>query len=209
MSKQSETRVRILDRGLKLLSVQGVSGISFGQLAEHAGMSKSGLFAHFKSKEEVQVELLDRAAVLSHAHVVAPAVEAAEGRPRLEALVANWMGWTARAGLPGGCPVAAAIFELDDAEGPVRDHALALEREWRRILGAHVEQAIACGHFRRDLDTAQFVWELCGIYLSHHASLRFVRDPKADRRAEVAVQALMTRGAQIGSPTKTNRRERK
>src|SRR6185503_10498858 len=136
-------------------------------------MSKSGLFAHFDSKENVQIELLDRAVEVSRANVVMPAMRIAAGRARLEALVTNWFGWTERVGLPGGCPVAAAMFELDDAKGAVRDHVLALEREWRSLLGQCMREAIALGQFRRDLDVEQFVFELCGIYLSHHASYRF------------------------------------
>ena len=126
-------------------------------------------------------------------HVVAPAMRAAEGLPRLRALVRNWLGWTARAGLAGGCPIAAGIFELDDTEGPVREQLLQMEKSWRALLAQHVAQAVDLGHLRRDLDIEQFVWELCGIYLSHHAFLRFVRDPRADKRARIAFDALLER----------------
>ena len=89
-----------------------------------------------------------------------------EGLPRLEALVRNWFGWATRAGLPGGCPAAAAMFELDDVEGPVRDKVVAMEAEWRGLLEGLTRQAVELGHLRADLDVEQFVWELCGIYLS-------------------------------------------
>jgi AcrR family transcriptional regulator len=189
----NETRERILQEGLDLLSQSGLAGVTLGVLAEQVGMSKSGLFAHFRSKDEVQIGWLQQMAQVSMAHVVQPAMRAAEGLPRLEALVHNWLGWTTRAGLRGGCPVAAAMFELDDAEGAVRNQVLAMEKEWRGLLKQLVEQAIDHGHLRRDLDIDQFVWELCGIYLSHHASRRFIRDRKADGRADTAFQALLQR----------------
>ena len=167
--------------------------MTLGLLAEDAGVSKSGLFAHFGSKEELQIGLFDRGAQVAREHVVVPAMQAAEGLPRLEALVNRWFGWTSRAGLSGGCPVAAGLFELDDADGPVRQHVLALESQWRKLLTQLVHGAIGCGHLRADLDVEQFIWELCGIYLSHHASFRFLRDPQADRRARTALEGLLER----------------
>ncbi len=189
----SPTRSRILEHGTNLLSTSGLSGITIGTLAEQTGMSKSGLFAHFGSKEEVQLELLQNTAQIAGQHVIAPAMRAAEGLPRLKALVKNWLGWTSRAGLSGGCPVAAGIFELDDTEGPVRERLFQMEQSWRGLLAQQVLRAIELKHLRTDLDVEQFVWELCGIYLSHHASVRFVRDKHADTRAQVAFDALLAR----------------
>jgi hypothetical protein len=91
--------------------------------------------------------------------------------------------------------VAAGLFELDDAEGPVRDKILALESHWRGVLTGLVRDAVTQGHFRRDLDVEQFVWELCGIYLSHHTAQRFFRAADADRRAQTAFRALVDRAA--------------
>jgi AcrR family transcriptional regulator len=156
-------------------------------------MSKSGLFAHFRSKEEVQVELLDHVREFAARHTIEPAMAAPEGLPRLRALFTNWLGWAPRAGLPGGCPVAAAIFEVDDLEGAVREQVVAMEREWREFLTAHVLRAVELGHLRSDLDAAQLVWEMTGVYLAHHASSRFLRDPRADDRARVAFEALVAR----------------
>jgi AcrR family transcriptional regulator len=163
-------------------------------------MSKSGLFAHFGSKEGLQICLLEHAAHVAGEYVVGPAMAAPEGLPRLKALVQKWLGWTQRAGLEGGCPVAAGLFELDDSEGPVRDRLLQMEEAWRNLLGRQVERAMELGHLRQDLDVEQLVWELCGIYLSHHASLRFVRDRKANARAAKALDALFERAL----PAKTN-----
>ncbi|MGH8677513.1 MAG: TetR/AcrR family transcriptional regulator, partial [Burkholderiales bacterium] len=152
------------------MSRSGLAGVTLGVLADQVGMSKSGLFAHFRSKEDVQLELLTHVAEFAQAHVVEPSMTAGEGLPRLRALVRNWLGWAQRAGLPGGCPVAAGLFEFDDAEGPVRNKILELESEWRRLLTEVVQRAVKLGHLRQELDVDQFVWELCGIYLSHHAA---------------------------------------
>lgn len=192
-NKAQPTHDRILWQGLDLMSHFGLSGVTLGRLAERTAMSKSGLFAHFRSKEEVQISLLEQTGKVAGPIVMAPAMREPEGLPRLRAVVKNWFGWTSRAGLSGGCPVAAGMFELDDQEGPVRERLLEMERRWRDVLGGLVRQAMGRGELRADLDVDQFVWELCGIYLSHHASLRFVRDPHADERAERAFAALLER----------------
>jgi len=204
----ASTRERILGQGLALMSRAGLSGVTLGVLADQVGMSKSGLFAHFRSKEEVQIGLLGHMARFADAHVIAPAMKAPDGLPRLKALVKNWFGWAERAGLPGGCPVAAGLFEFDDLEGPVRDKILELETHWRGLLSAMVNHSRKLGHLRRDLDPDQFVWELCGIYLSHHAAHRFLRSADADRRAQTAFRALLERArpAPAENRSKTRRR---
>src|ERR1700726_5222971 len=151
------------------MSQAGLSGVTLGVLADQVGMSKSGLFAHFRSKEDVQVELLTHMAEFVMEHVVRPSMTVSEGLPRLRALVRNWFGWAQRAGLPGGCPVAAGLFEFDDIEGLVRNKIQEMESEWRDLLTKMVKQAVSLGHLRRGLDVDQFVWELSGIYLGHHA----------------------------------------
>jgi AcrR family transcriptional regulator len=197
--KSHATRIILLHHGLRALSVDGLSGVTLGRLAEAANLSKSGLFAHFRSKEQLEVALLDEAARLARAQVVEPAMVAPDGLPRLRALVERWLGWAPRAGLPGGCPVAAALFELDDSEGRVREHVAMLEREWRELLRSLVASAVALGDLHPETDVEQLVWELCGIYLSHHASARFLRDPAADARAWHAFDALLRRTAMPGT----------
>jgi AcrR family transcriptional regulator len=197
MGNAVSTRERILDQGLALMSQSGLEGVTLGVLADQVGMSKSGLFAHFRSKEEVQIRLLEHTAEVGVAHIIAPSMKEPEGLPRLKALVRNWLGWAARAGLPGGCPVAAGMFEFDDVEGPIRNKILEMEAEWRGLLTKTVTESIALGHLRSDLDVAQFVWELCGIYLSHHAAQRFLKSPDADRRARTAFEALLKRAAPV------------
>src|SRR5271169_4790732 len=149
------TRERILRQGLALMSQSGLGGVTLGVLAEQVGMSKSGLFAHFRSKEDVQIELLSHMAEFAQARVIAPSMTADEGLPRLRTLVRNWFGWAQRAGLPGGCPVAAGLFEFDDVEGRVRNKILELEGEFRRLLTQFVQRAADLGHLRRDLDVDQ------------------------------------------------------
>ena len=191
--KQSDRGEKLLKYGLGLMSQEGLGGVTLGRLAQHAGMSKSGVFAHFSSKVEVQIALLDYTAQFSAACVIEPTFVEPPGLGRLQALVSNWFGWAGRAGLPGGCPVAAAMFELDDVEGPVRDRVLQLEAEWRGLLAQVTREAMASGELRTDLDAEQFVFELCGIYLVHHVSSRFVRDPSSDARAQTAFDALLAR----------------
>jgi AcrR family transcriptional regulator len=209
IGKRRATRDRLLTLGLDAISIGGLSGVTLGSLASAAGMSKSGLFAHFDSKEQLQLDLLDAMAQVAATHVVKPALAAPKGLPRLRALVENWLGWSTRAGLRGGCPIAAALFELDDLDGEVRARVVAMESQWRAQLLAVVDEAVACGELNSDFDRQQLVWELCGIYLSHHASSRLVRDAKAGKRARVAFEALLKRaGATLPiklSKTKNNR----
>lgn len=193
----SKRRAEILSEGLEFLTTAGFSGVTLGLLAERAGMSKSGLFAHFRSKEELQLGLLTQASAVVGEIVLAPAMQKPEGLPRLVTLVQQWLGWTVKAGLSGGCPVAAGLFELDDQPGPVRERLAEMEEEWRALLAALTARAVELGHLRAGLDVQQFVWELCGIYLSHHASVRFIRDALADTKAERAFAALIERSGGV------------
>jgi AcrR family transcriptional regulator len=192
VTKSDATHQRILWRGLEIVSERGLGGVSLGGLADRSGMSKSGLFAHFRSKEELQVELLRAAEAALRREVVDPVLDVPEGLPKLRALVGRWLGWAARSGLPGGCPLYAAAFELDDAgEGPVREFLMGSKGEWSRMLEGLARKAVELGHLREDLDAAHFVWQLDGIYLSHHVSQRLMRDTEADARAFAAFEELV------------------
>jgi AcrR family transcriptional regulator len=210
---EPSSRERILLAGVALMSQAGLSGLTLGGLADKVKMSKSGLFAHFRSKEVVQIELLSYMSEFVAERVLRPSLGATEGLPRLQTLVRNWMGWAQRAGLPGGCPVAAGIFEFDDVEGAVRNKILEVESSFRTILIGLVRRALELGHLRRDLDLEQFVWELCGIYLAHHVAHRFLRSADADSRAETAFEALLTRAlpprGKGASPIEQRRAKRK
>jgi len=193
------TRDRILDAGLDLLSASGFAGVTIGILAGQVGMSKSGLFAHFKSKEDIDIALLEQMVEVAHKNVVVPAMRAQQGLSRLTALVDNWFGWSTKAGLLGGCPAAAGMFELDDVEGPVREKLLELEKQWNEMLKQFIAESIATGDLRQDLDIDQFIWELMGFYLNHHASRRFMRNRDANMRARKAFQGLIDRSRAMGS----------
>jgi AcrR family transcriptional regulator len=198
MSTKGEiTRSRLLAIGVNTISVEGLTGLTLGGLAAEAGVSKSGLFAHFTSKEDLQLGILDEAVRLAGAQVVAPAMHVEPGLPRLRAVVENWLGWSTRCGLRGGCPMAAALFELDDLSGAIREAVVARESAWRGFLTGLVREAVKRGHLPNTVDVDQFVWELFGIYLSHHTSSRFLRDPKARDRAIRAFAALVRR---VGEP---------
>jgi AcrR family transcriptional regulator len=191
--KTDTTHQRIVDRGLEMVSKHGLAGVSLGDLAERAELSKSGLFAHFRSKEDLQLELLRAAEDALRCEVIVPAMTAAAGLPRLRTIMARMLGWATRAGLPGGCPLYSAAFELDDAEeGPVRDFLAVSHRDWCALLTSAVREAVELGHLRDDLDPAQFAWQINGIYLAHHVSQRLTRDPEADARAHAAFEALIT-----------------
>jgi AcrR family transcriptional regulator len=206
MGNAISTHQRILEQGMALISEAGLEGVTLGVLAAQVGISKSGLFAHFRSKQEVQIELLQHTAQFANARVVVPAMRAEKGLPRLNALVANWFGWAQRAGLPGGCPVAAGLFEFDDVAGAVRDQILEMESAWRRLLTQLVREAVECGHLAAELEVEQFVWELCGIYLGHHAAHRFLRSADADRRARIAFEALLQRAMPATDQKKRGRK---
>src|SRR5262249_23206220 len=179
-----QTRKRIVAEGVGLLSKSGLAGVTLGVLAAQTGLSKSGLFAHFKSKEEVQLQLLDETTRIAQVIVLEPAMNAAPGLTRLRVLFEHWLGWSEKAGLGGGGAVAGGFFELDDApeSDPVRQRLAAMELEFRPLLIAITADAIARGELRPDLDSAQFVWEIGGIYLHHHVSYRFIHDPLATTR---------------------------
>jgi AcrR family transcriptional regulator len=193
------TRDRILAVGLNLLSTSGFAGVTIGILAGQVGMSKSGLFAHFKSKEDIDIALLEQMVEVAHKNVVVPAMRAQQGLSRLTALIDNWFGWSTKAGLLGGCPAAAGMFELDDLEGPVREKLLELEKQWNETLKQFIAESIATGDLRKDLDIDQFIWELMGFYLNHHASRRFMRNRDANMRAKKAFQGLIDRSRFMGS----------
>ena len=195
----NNTRQRILAGGLDLLSQSGFAGITLSVLAEKSGMSKSGLFAHFGSKEEVQLSLLEKMTEVGASTFLVPAMQHPQGLPRLKAVFTGWLGWTERAGLHGGCPVAAGMFEFDDADlnHPVRKRLEAMEQAWRSLLAQLTLEAIDAGDLSPSLDVDQFVWEVCGIYLNHHVSHRFIRDPMALQRASTAFSSLLNRSSNV------------
>lgn len=191
MSKGEETRTRIVDRALSLASTVGIEGLTLGTLAESLQLSKSGLFAHFKSREALQIAVLENAAEHFRTVVVVPALRARRGEPRVRALFNHWLEWGAQKDMPGGCVFVAAAAELDDRPGPVRDVLVRTQRDWIDLLSQTARGAVEEGHFRADLDTEQFAFELYGIALGCHHQSRLFRDPRALTRTRKAFERLI------------------
>ncbi|HEV3051234.1 MAG TPA: TetR/AcrR family transcriptional regulator, partial [Longimicrobium sp.] len=133
-------------------SVEGLEGISLGRLAAELGMSKSGLFAHFASKEALQLDVLQAAADRFMEVVVRPAMAEPRGEPRVRSLFEHWLVWERHESLPGGCIFMHAAAELDDRPGPTRDALVQWQRQWLDALAKAARLAVEAGHFRADLD---------------------------------------------------------
>ncbi len=191
MGKGEETRGAILERAIQLASEVGLEGLTIGRLAGALDLSKSGLFAHFASKEGLQIATLERAAERFGEVVLRPAFKAPRGEPRLRALVERWLRWPIEVPQPGGCIFVQAAVELDDRPGPARERLVALQREWVGTLAAAVRGAVAQGHLRRDVDAEQVAFELYGIMLSTHHASRLLGDPRASTRARRALERLL------------------
>lgn len=191
MGKGEETRQVILDEALSLSSQIGIGSLSIGALADKAGMSKSGLFAHFGSKEEMQIAVIRESQQRFIDTVVRPALKEPRGIARLRAFLVNWMDWTRRARLPGGCPLNAAANEFDDQPGAVRDAVAAGLADGRRMLANSVRMAVEAGELRLDTDIDQFVFEFTGIVLVAMQNMRLFREKDASRRALDAFERLV------------------
>ncbi len=191
MSKGEVTRQAILDRATAVASAAGLEGLTIGKLAEELELSKSGLFAHFGSKECLQVAVLENAAARFVEIVVRPALKAPRGEPRLRALFAHWSLWPKKSRLPGGCVFVAAAVELDDRPGPARDCLVKQQRDFLGLLATTAKSAIAEGQFRKDLDVEQFAHDFYAIMLGYHHAFRLLRDPRADKRAARAFESLV------------------
>jgi AcrR family transcriptional regulator len=192
MSKGSTTRTRIVETALRAASVDGLEGITLGKIAADIGMSKSGLFAHFDSKEALQIGVLAAAADKFTEVVVFPALAAPRGEPRLRALFERWLEWEQNESLPGGCVFMHAAAELDDRPGPARDALVDQQRKWLETLAKAVRLTVEVGHFRGDVDPDLFAFQLFGIVLSYYHSARLFRDPSAKPHAVSAFDALVT-----------------
>ena len=189
MSKGLQTRERILDTAFKLAARDGLDGLSLSTLATALGLSRSGLFAHFKSKEDLQIETLRVASERFVEKVMAPAFKKPRGLPRLNALFDNWREWVTT--LPGGCIFVAASAELDDRYGPVRAFVIEQQHELLNALARTARICIEEGHFRRDLDVDQFAFDVLAIYLAFHEFQRLLEDPRAEQRAKNAYRRLL------------------
>jgi AcrR family transcriptional regulator len=191
MGKGELTRQAIVDRGVSLATRVGLGGLTIGRLADDLELSKSGLFAHFRSKEALQVQVLEAASARFVDSVIKPALAERRGEPRLRALFQRWLQWTSSNSMPGGCLFVAAAIELDDQPGAPRDRLVALQKDWLEVLAGAVRIAIEEGHFRPDVDPQQFAHDLYGVALAYHHASRLLRDPRAQERADKAFETLV------------------
>jgi AcrR family transcriptional regulator len=191
VSKGEQTRDAILDKALGLASRVGLGGLTIGTLSEELGLSKSGLFAHFGSKEALMLRTLEYAAERFAEVVIGPAVAAPRGEARIRSLFDAFRRWPVLVPQPGGCIFVAAGMEFDDRPGPIRDRLRALRQEWHDFVAGAARRAMDAGDFRLDLDPDQFAFELDGIQLAWHQASRLRGDPKAEERARTAFEALV------------------
>jgi AcrR family transcriptional regulator len=178
IAKGEATREFILDSAVTLAREVGLSGLSIGMLAERTGMSKSGLFAHFGAKGELQLAVLKAAQQRFDDAVARPAFLAPRGLPRLRGLFEGWLHWSADQPGPGGCVILAAASEFDDRPGPIRDFLCAQQEGWLTGLRRTIGFAMEAGELPQDTDTRQFAFEIFGLILSTHHHSRLLRDAR-------------------------------
>jgi AcrR family transcriptional regulator len=190
-TKGEETRAQILAAAVEQASARGFESLTIGSLAERTGLSKSGLFAHFGSKLDLQVAALDEAARQFTEQVFLPALKAPRGLKRLRALFENWITWPQRARLPGGCPIDAATREYNHQPGAMRDAVIERQSLLDRELSKTVKLAIESGELAADTDPAEVAFGMLGIILVFYRSELSLGTEEAGRRARTAFERLL------------------
>jgi len=188
--KGQQTRAAILDAALTLASHMGLEGLSIGALAEVTGMSKSGVFAHFGSREELQISVIREYHARFEEEVFFPAIREPRGLPRLFALFERWVRRVS-VEIDSGCIYISGAVEFDDRPGPVRDALAEMVRAWHAALERAIRAAIDAGHLRPDTDSAQMLFEIHGLILALHHDARFLRQPDTLLRAHKAFARLV------------------
>ena len=188
--KGETTRGAVLAHALALASEVGLEGVTIGTLAERAAMSKSGLFAHFHSKEALQIAILDEAIGRFVDQVVVPSLKEPRGEPRVQALLRRWLKWARADFMPGGCVFVASIAELDDKPGPVRDRLASCQRDWLDTLTTAIRIAVDERHFKKQTDPRQMAHEILTLAYGTHLISRLLRDPSAEKRLGRAVERI-------------------
>ncbi|MFH1842080.1 MAG: TetR/AcrR family transcriptional regulator [bacterium] len=191
MNKGHDTKHSILVMATRLASRIGLQALTIGRLATEMDMSKSGLFAHFGSKESLQLELLQFIAANFLGEVVRPAFLASPGEPRIQRLFENWLDWVKVNHIEGGCPFVQATTEFDDQPGPLRDCLEETQKIWLDGLAESARRAQVMGHFRSDLDPEQFAFEFYSLLLGYHHAFRMLRDPRAEDHVRVSIAKLL------------------
>jgi AcrR family transcriptional regulator len=189
VSKGEETRKAVLEQAVGTAAREGLAGLTIGSLALQTGMSKSGLFAHFKSKEALQLRVLEFARDMFTAEVVRPALAAPRGEKRIRALFENWLA-ISRDGT-AECLFVSAAWEFDDQPGAVRDQLLLDHRDFEDSVTQMFRTGIAEGHFREDADPEQFAHDLHGVMLVYFHAHRLLGDPRAEAKTRRAFERLI------------------
>lgn len=190
LHKGRQTRAAILEAALGLASQMGLEGLSIGALAEVTRMSKSGVFAHFGSREELQISVIREYHARFEAEVFAPAVREPRGLPRLAALFERWLRRVS-VEIDSGCIYISGAVEFDDRPGPVRDALAEMVRDWHGALERAIGIAIAEGHLHPDTDPNQMLFEIHGLILALHHDARFLRIPGAPERARAGFARVL------------------
>jgi AcrR family transcriptional regulator len=187
-TKGQRTRSAILAVAAALATEEGLEPLSLGRLAEATGMSKSGLFAHFGSKEELQLATVEHAATLFVAEVIEPARSAPRGLARVWALCDHMIGYSERQVFPGGCFFAATSFEFNNRPGPVRDRIEKMVGSWHSYLEHAVEQAQECGEIDSKVDPRALAFQLDAFAQASNAQYQLFRDDRVFDEARQAIQ---------------------
>lgn len=193
-TKGERTRTMILDEALQLASVVGLEGLTIGTLANRLGLSKSGLYAHFKSKDALQLAILEHGTTHFIDTVVNPALAPGDPVAAIQTTFAAWLEWSGQR-MAGGCLFVTAIVEYDDRTGPVREMLVQLHRRWLDFVAGAATRAASAGRFRADLDAAQFAHDFHAILLGFNQARRLLRDPDAEAKAHRAFQRLLADAA--------------
>jgi AcrR family transcriptional regulator len=183
------TRRAILTAAVNLASVEGLEGLSIGRLATELEMSKSGLFAHFGSKEELQISTVRAAAAIFAHRVIVPATEQFEpGIARLQGMLDNWLDYMERGTFAGGCFFAAATIEMDGRPGPVRDSVAEQMTRWGSALADYAREAIERGELREDTDPEQLAFELDALGTAVNSGWQLHENDKVFERGHRAIR---------------------
>ena len=200
LQKGQQTRATILEAALALASHMGLEGLSIGALAEVTQMSKSGVFAHFGSREELQISVIREYHAKFEEEVFFPAIVEARGLPRLKALFERWVR-RVTVELDSGCIYISGAVEFDDRPGPVRDALVTMVQAWHAALGLAIRIAIDEGHLRPDTDPQQMLFEIHGLILALHHDARFLRSEGAVDRARAGFERTVGHYATPGFAT--------
>lgn len=195
LQKGRQTKQLIIDAALGLAEQIGLEGLSIGALAEVTRMSKSGVFAHFGSREELQISVIREYYQRFSNEVFFPALNAPRGLPRVRALFANWMQRVAIE-IQSGCIFISGAVEFDDRPGPVRDALASSVQTWLAAMHRAVVQAKQEGHLVPDADEAQMAFEIHGLILALHYEARFLKNPGAIARAHTGFENILLRYGQ-------------